>query len=501
MMLQPLPKSRVKSAYSSALERLHDELGTGDVSENNRVHWQPFPNSPQERAYHCTADIIGYGGAAGGGKSDLLLGKAFTQFKRSAIYRLNHPDLQDIIERGDAILDGEAFFVRGEKRRWDLPGGGFCMATSAEHIKDLRKYRGRARDFIGFDEASEFAELVVRMLMGWLRTDDPDQHTQVVLTFNPPDERGEWLIEYFAPWLNPDHANPAQYGELRWFIRQNDKDVEVAGGEPVEIDGKQYKPQSRTFFQALVEDNPVLMRTNYPDQLNMLPEPLRTQLLTGDMTVGRKDDDWQVIPTSWLLMAEERWRNMQRPDLALRAIGADPKRGGSDEFGIARLYGDYFEVEGHTGDFDGDAGAALIIDAMEGEDAPVYIDSLGVGASVYDVLKKTHEAHAMNAGESAGNARDKSGKYQFANKRSLWWWKFREALDPNSGYEIALPPLRKLRQDLRAPKYKRQGGKIIVESKETIQQRTGRSTDYADPVIQAWHGVNHTRLAMPIFVR
>jgi hypothetical protein len=467
-------------------------LGDAPIEFN----WKPFPDSPQEAAYHCKADVIGYGGAAGGGKTDLLLGKAFTQFKRAVIYRLNNPDLQDIIERGDTILDGQAYFVRGEKRRWELPNGGFCMATSAERIKDLRKYRGRARDFIGIDEASEFDEILIRMLMGWLRTDDPAQQTQVMLTFNPPDERGEWLIEYFGAWINPEHPNRAQDGEIRWYIRKGDKDVEVDSSNPVEVDGVAYKPQSRTFFHARVEDNPVLLRTNYRDQLNTLPEPLRTQLLTGDMTVGRKDDDWQVIPTEWILAAEKRHAENGKPNLKLRALGADPKRGGSDEFGLARLYGDYFEVEGHTGDYDGDSGAELIIQALHNGNATIYIDPIGIGASVYDVLKKTHEIVPMNAGASAGNETDKSGKYHFANQRSLWWWCFREALDPNSGYEIALPPIRKLRQDLRAPTYRRQGGKIIVESKEEIKKRTSRSTDYADPVIQAWHGANSDKLSI-----
>jgi len=458
-----------------------------------KIKWEPFKSSPQEQAYRCTADVIGYGGAAGGGKSDLLLGKAFTQFKRAVIYRLNNPDLQDIIERGDDILDGVASFVRGEKRRWDLPNGGFCMATSAERVKDVRKYRGRARDFIGIDEASEFDELVIRTLMGWLRTDDPTQHTQVLMTFNPPDEKCEWLLEYFGAWINPDHQNPARDGEIRYYIRKDDADIEVNSNKPVEIDGVMYKPQSRTFFHAKVEDNPALLRANYRDQLNMLPEPLRTQLLTGDMTVGRKDDSWQVIPTAWILEAEERWRAQERPHLALRGIGVDPTRGGADEFGIARLYGDYFEVEGFQSKLapDGDAGAALVEAAMQGDSAAIFIDSIGIGASVYDVLKKSHETYAMNAGESAGKNTDKSGKYMFANQRSMWWWLFREALDPNSGFEIALPPIRKLRQDLRAPRYKRQGGRIVVESKEKIKQRIGRSTDYGDAVVQVWHGCNH----------
>jgi hypothetical protein len=458
------------------------------------INWRPFEGAPQAAAYECDADVIGYGGAAGGGKTDLLLGKALTQFQRAVIYRLNNPDLQDLIERGDEILDGITTFVRGEKRRWTLPDGRFVIATSAERIKDLRKYRGRARDFIGFDEASEFSEKLVRTLMGWVRTDDPTQNTQVVLTFNPPDENGEWLLDFFAPWIHPDHPNPAEDGEIRWFIRKDDRDVEVPSGEPVVVDGSTYTPQSRTFFHARVEDNPVLMRTNYRDQLNMLPEPLRTQLLEGDMTVGRKDNPWQVIPTEWILLAEQRWREDGKPELALRAVGVDPSRGGDDEFGIAKLYGEYFEIGAHPGSHanDGDAGAQLVEDAIGLEHAPIFIDSIGIGASVYDVLKKTHDTHPMNASESAGKQRDKSGKYFFANQRSLWWWRFREALDPTSEHAIALPPKRKLRQDLRAPQYKVRSGKIVVEAKEEIRKRTGRSTDYADPIIQAWHGVTHT---------
>src|SRR5260221_11561700 len=65
--------------------------------------WQPNPG-PQTDAYHSTAHIIGYGGAAGGGKSDLLLGKAFTQHKKSIIFRNHYTDLGDMVTRGDDIL-------------------------------------------------------------------------------------------------------------------------------------------------------------------------------------------------------------------------------------------------------------------------------------------------------------------------------------------------------------------------------------------------------------
>jgi hypothetical protein len=461
-----------------------------------RLNWTPFPDSPQQAAYHSKADVIGFGGAAGGGKTDLILGKAFTQFKRSAIYRLNNGDLQDLIERGNEILDGIAEFVRGEKRRWDLPDGRMVMAQSAERVSDIRKYRGRARDFIAFDEASEFQEVVIRTLMGWVRTTEDDQQTQVLLTFNPPGSDGEWLIQYFGPWLDPDHAEPAEDGELRWYHRENDQDVEASGPDDVRVVERNgetitVRPQSRTFFHAKVQDNPALMRTDYAANLDKLPEPLRSQLLFGDMSIGTKDDSWQVIPTAWILEAERRYREGQRPDLRCRAIGVDPSRGGDDEFGIARLYGNWFEVDAFPGSDapDGDAGAALVERVMTNP-APMWIDSIGYGASVYDSLKHNHEAYAVNVG-SKSTATDQSEMYEFNNLRSETWWKFREALDPANGHNIALPPIRKLRQDLRAPRYKRVGKNIVVEKKEDIKKRTGRSTDYGDAILLAWYGVNN----------
>jgi hypothetical protein len=484
-----------KTLWNKLVQSLGDDLHP-EREIMIELDWQPFEGSPQEKAYHSEADVIGFGGAAGGGKSDLILGKAFTQFQRSAIYRLNNGDLQDLIERGDEILDGMATFVRGEKRRWDLPDGRMVMAQSAERVSDIRKYRGRARDFIAFDEAAEFPELVVRTLMGWLRTTTEGQRTQVLLTFNPPGEDGEWLIEYFGPWLNPDHPNPADDGELRWYHREDDQDVPADGPDDVRLveNGDQtieVKPTSRTFFHARVQDNPALMRTEYPGQLNSLPEPTRSQLLFGDMSIGKKDDSWQVIPTAWILEAERRWREGSRPELRCRAVGVDPSRGGDDEFGVALLFGNWFEVHGFPGKSapDGRAGAHLVESVLV-DKCPMWVDTIGYGASVYDVLKQTHEAYAVNVG-SKSTKTDQSKMYEFNNLRSETWWKFREALDPANGHEIALPPIRNLRSDLRAPRYRRVGRNIVVESKQDIKKRINRSTDYADAVLLAWYGVNN----------
>src|SRR5262245_57685600 len=58
------------------------------------VAWRPEPsNIPQCQAYDSAADLLLYGGAAGGGKSELLLGLALTRHRQSVIFRRCHADL------------------------------------------------------------------------------------------------------------------------------------------------------------------------------------------------------------------------------------------------------------------------------------------------------------------------------------------------------------------------------------------------------------------------
>jgi hypothetical protein len=474
------------------------------LTRMRRDFWQPVTHSPQERGYLTDADVLGFGGAAGGGKSDLLLGLGFTRHWRSAIYRRHYKDLSDVILRGDEILNGAASYVAGDKQRWSLPDGRMVILSSVQHRNDLIKYQGKPRDFIGIDEAAEFPEAWFRYLTGWLRTTRPGQRTRIVLTFNPPQTpEGEWVQRYFAPWLDMDyHGAPALPGELRYFIRRDDEDVEVESAAPVTIDGLEYRPQSRTFIPARVDDNPYLT-SDYKSQLNMLFEPLRSQLLFGDFSIKPKDDIWQVIPTEWVLAAQRRWRERERPNVALRSVGSDPARGGTDKHAIAKLYGTYFELYGYPGidTPDGATGANQILEIMGAERAPVFVDVVGIGASVYDHLKVIPgiRATAVNNGASIKGT-DKTNQYEFVNMRAASYWRLREALDPASGEDICLPDTREVRMDLTAPRYSAVGGRIKVEPKEDIKVRISRSPDDGDAIVMAWYGANHNRLGMPIFL-
>src|SRR5574337_547000 len=470
------------------------------LNESPSPIWQPFPNSPQERAYQCQADIIGFGGAAGGGKTFLALGKAFTQFYNSIIFRRIYKQLDGVIASGDEIQNGACRYIAGDKQRWLTPDGRAIRLGGIEHEHNKNDYKGRARDFIAFDEAAEFTESMVRFVIGWLRTDRTDIHPQVLLTFNPPTApEGEWIVHYFAPWIDPDYPGQrALDGEWRYFCRIQDTDVEVPTDEPYIHEGITYHPQSRTFFAAKVEDNPVYMATGYDKHLETLPEPLRSQLRWGDFAIAAKDDIWQAIPTAWIIEAQNRWIQQGKPDVALRRVSVDPSRGGEDETVIAKLYGTYLEIICHPGVdvLDGVIGARYVTEAMGSENAPVDVDVIGYGASVYDHLKVLEgiEAHPVNVG-AASTATDKTGRYRFFNLRSQIVWQFREALDPASDEQIALPPNVQLRNDLKAPRYQIVGGKIKIEDKKAIKERIGRSPDKGDAVLLVWFGAGHAGLS------
>jgi hypothetical protein len=121
--------------------------------------------------------------------------------------------------------------------------------------------------------------------------------------------------------------------------------------------------------------------------------------------------------------------------------------------------------------------------------AKASIDVIGIGAGVYDRAREAEgwkikeRVLAFNASERT-DLKDSSGELGFVNLRSAAWWNLRELLQLD---EIDLPPDDELTGELVAPKWKVQsGGKIQVEGKDEIKKRIGRSTNYADTVIQVF---------------
>jgi hypothetical protein len=510
--------------------------------------WAPYPGGPQERAYHSQADILGYGGEAGGGKSDLAIGLAGTRHYRAIIFRREFPRVRALIERSREIFNanGEAASrdnYNEQLHLWRLATGTQIEFASLQYEDNKFGYQGRPHDLYVFDEATEFSESQVRFVIGWNRsthidpTTNTPQRCRVVLTFNPPmNAAGEWVATFFLPWLAslyPDvytHPNPAKPGDLRWYATIAGADIEVddsALGWYIQVDGENVPTEhtepyqdeggawhvptrgtihedkvvlckSRTFIPASLKDNPILEATGYGATIDAMPEPYRS-LLKGGWGAGAVTDPWQLIPLSWVKLAEARHRT-QVPG-PLTDVGADIARGGKDRMSIAKLHGTWLApLETHAGAVitNGPKAAALLLPYAQ-QGVPLAVDIIGIGSSAYDSLDAADlpELHGVNFGGGApDHLRDRSKKLRFKNVRAAAYWLLREALDPDHGSALAVPDDAELREELCAAHFEVTPSGIQIEKKEQIKERIGRSPDKADALALA-HYIRFLRRPSP----
>lgn len=202
-----------------------------------------------------------------------------------------------------------------------------------------------------------------------------------------------------------------------------------------------------------------------------------------------------VIPLSWIEAANKRWGEMQEMPgpFGDEAWGIDPAYKGEDHTAFAHLIGNYLAS------IDDDAKQDLMITAGKAiaavhfdKSIPIGIDVIGVGAGVYSRLaEQGYNAVSVNVSERT-DATDHSGKQLFANLRAYVWWCIREALDPALDAQLALPPDDELTGDLTAPMWWYQSnGKIVVESKDDMRERIGRSPDKGDALCLAYYALHH----------
>lgn len=469
---------------------------------------KPFiPNpGPQTEALHSEADILLYGGAAGGGKTALEVGCAALNHKSSIILRREATQLDGIIEFSRSILSDLGDYNRVEKL-WTMKGGGQIKFAGLQQGDDWRKYAGIARDYMAFDEAGEFLKEQVFSLIGWLRTTIEGQRCRVILGSNPPrGGDGGWLIEEFAPWLSPESPVKAAPGELLWAI--------VVGGETEWVDGpgvyqrggEDYEAMSRTFIPARLDDNPFLKDTGYRARLQSLPEPLRSQLLHGDFAAGQEDHEWQVIPSQWIEAAQSRWFDTPPDGVPMTSVAADVAQGGKDKTQIqpkhSDWYGRFTSLPG-TETPDGPTVAAEIVKVMR-DRCRVVVDAGGGygGDTLTQLAHADVDCFAYN-GASASTSRSRDGLYGFKNFRAQTIWQIREALDPDHNPTIALPPDPEMKADLAAYRYEvvpsgRSDQAILIgpkDGKGGIKERLGRSPDKGDTVVMnfAAHTTNLKR--------
>ena len=455
--------------------------------QNRQAKWEP-QSKPQWSALLSRADEIFYGGAAGGGKSDLLLGLATELHQHSVIFRRVYPNLKAIMTRAREIIKLDADENKSD-HSWTWPDGRTLEFGAIQHEDDKTNWQGRPHDLKGFDEIPEFTKSQYEFACGWARSTDKGQRVRVVCTGNPPtDEAGSWIVQRWGAWLDDHHPNPARPGELRWYATIDGDESEYVTGASFEYKGEMIYPRSRTFIPALLTDNIYLSADNrYRAMLQSLPEPLRSQMLYGDFKASAIADPWQIIPTEWVKAAQRRWMERDKPDTPLTAVGIDPARGGRDNMSMAKRYDNWFDnIVFWPGAAvpTGPIGAELVRRSI-GEDKPgvVNVGVAGVGSSTFDSLKPMYDKVNPINEASASEYRDKSRVLKMRNTRAEMYWRMRDALDPDGGQDIALPPGNEIVADLCSAHYTVTAAGVLVEDKEQIKNRIGRSPDKGESIL------------------
>lgn len=196
-----------------------------------------------------------------------------------------------------------------------------------------------------------------------------------------------------------------------------------------------------------------------------------------------------LIPLEWLELAKAREVPKPTED-SPRAYGQDVARFGDDDSARCEIHGRVTHPIVSWNGHDTMRTAGEVLAAQSERPGICAIDVIGIGAGVFDrCAEEGADVLAVNVSEKSLEV-DETGKERFANLRSEIWWNAREALNPENPEALQLPADDDLIGELSSVKFSHDGkGRIVVESKESMKKRLGKSPDKADAFCLAVHAM------------
>jgi len=266
---------------------------------------------PQSLASQSPADIVIYGGAAGGGKTWWLLYEPIRHLGNgqfgAVIFRRTYTEITEEGALWDETqnlyaLIGGAKATEG-KLKWDFLSGSTVRFRHMQHEQDRFKYKGAQIAMVGFDQLEEFTEQQFFYLLSRNRSVS-GVRPYVRATCNP---QPGWLADLLSWWIDQDTGYPLEdrAGVLRWYVR--DGDEIVWGNTPAELKVKypEQLPKSMTFIPSSVYDNKKLLEVDpgYLSNLMGLPYVERERLLRGNWKV--KAEAGKLYSRDWFEIVSE----------------------------------------------------------------------------------------------------------------------------------------------------------------------------------------------------
>jgi hypothetical protein len=205
-----------------------------------------------------------------------------------------------------------------------------------------------------------------------------------------------------------------------------------------------------------------------------------------------------LIPLEWIESAMQRWSHRDE-SMINNNYGCDVAGMGRDTSVICTRVDDYvYKFEQYIG-VDPSAHmqfAGRIKNKLTNKvNSFAFIDTIGEGAGVYSRLfeQEIYNAISCKYSENARDLNDVSGQYEFENMRAYLFWCVRDWLNPANNTGAMLPPDDELLQEATEIKWKfKSNGKVIIEPKDDIKKRIGRSTDKFDSLANTFYPYRNT---------
>lgn len=277
----------------------------------------------QKMALDTKADVMIYGGAAGSGKSRLILLKALK-------YAAHDPNFEGVLFRrtspplrgaGGLFTEAKKLYsqLRPRIREKDMEvifeqtKGGTLKFTHLENEGDAEgNHQGLQYSMVAFDELTHFTQTQFLYLLGRLRSASETDSFCMASTNPDPDS---WVLSWVEWYLDEEgYPREDRCGQIRYFVIVEDKPVFADTAEELALEypdlcyvdndntGERVyvPPMTFCFINGNIFDNPELIRANpkYLSNLKAQTKIQRARLLDGNWLV--RPEGANVWDRNWL---------------------------------------------------------------------------------------------------------------------------------------------------------------------------------------------------------